>query len=243
MLGYSALTIVMVHDELEQVARDNTAKLSSTTCGDYATTATRQSGSCKFECIHTQDASLFNFAHALRAVTQCDDEQLLCTLVLVKRYCVATRLPVTLTNLQGLYAICFLLAIKVHTEQPMKNSTFARIAGMANADVNELELRVAKGLQWVLLVVADDLEAVAADTPAWADPLRLRRRSRHAVGMKLRCLQPRISEAPSPFAGSSTSPARSSMGLASLAAATDDGWDARAQYALSHSTSPVTQKL
>jgi hypothetical protein len=101
--------------------------------------------------------SLYELARALHRSTQCGDDALLAGLVLAWRYCAATSTKPTLHSMHRLYVGCLHLAIKTHSDEFFRNSTFARFAGIGTLELNRIESVIVAGLDWRLLVQPGDL--------------------------------------------------------------------------------------
>jgi hypothetical protein len=152
--------------------------------------------------------SLYELAPALERASKCCDDALLAGLVLAWRYCAATSTKPTLHSMHRLYVGCLHLAIKTHSDEFFRNSTFARFAGIGTLELNRLEMTIAAGVRWRLLVQPEDVEQLfsLAGQKALVSQLRLHApQSDDGVSSRDAWCNERASASPSPVACSQLS--------------------------------------
>jgi len=83
-------------------------------------------------------------------------------LALLSRFETATALAVTTAMLHRLYLACLLVACKAHTDVGLRNKDYARIVGLAAAEVSRMEATLVRAIGFRILVDAQDVDAAVA---------------------------------------------------------------------------------
>jgi hypothetical protein len=104
--------------------------------------------------------SLWRFATALATHTRCDLETTLVALVLFTRYCDTMSLRPTLHMMHRLYVACLQVGLKAHSDAFLKNSAYARVAGITLEELNRLEYTLLQALHWQVQVRRHQVLAV-----------------------------------------------------------------------------------
>jgi hypothetical protein len=104
---------------------------------------------------HTREyvaMSLADLAGVMRRSTRTNDETALVALVLCCRYNDRNKARITRHMMHRLYVTALYVALKVHSDYTYSNKSYAKLAGVAPAELLRLEAALCEGLDWNLLV-------------------------------------------------------------------------------------------
>ena len=115
--------------------------------------------------------SLYDLSSALRRNCSVGDEETLMALCIIKRYCLATQVTPTAHTMHRLFLAALHLVLKANSDRYFKNTTFGRLSGVSPLEVDRMEREIVRGVDWCLVVHADEVTAMLRDPATFVAPL------------------------------------------------------------------------
>uniref|UniRef100_A0A7S1QNY3 Uncharacterized protein n=1 Tax=Neobodo designis TaxID=312471 RepID=A0A7S1QNY3_NEODS len=129
--------------------------------------------------------SLYELGCTLDRTTECGEEALLVTLVLMDRYCAGAKVTPTEHLMHRLYVTCLQIGIKAHCDRYIKNKDFAAAAGVSLAELNCCERIAMDGLKWRAQVTSEQGVCFVREYLAARPPSPVGKASRSALASPL----------------------------------------------------------
>lgn len=105
-----------------------------------------------FHSTRVPSISLQDYIRRIAKYSGCSPECFVLAVVLIDRYCTVTNIPISQRNIHRLYITAIMISAKLRDDIFYSNSYYANIGGVANRELNFLEVELLTRIQWITWV-------------------------------------------------------------------------------------------